>query len=92
MDSSDIHGEAFNFSNEQPISVNNLVTKILKLMDREDLSCVVLNQASNEIKHQYLSSEKARTNLDWKPRYTLDEGLKETIRWYEAYFKENLQV
>jgi CDP-glucose 4,6-dehydratase len=29
-----------------------------------------------------LDSEKARKILGWKPHYNLDEGLKETIKWY----------
>jgi CDP-glucose 4,6-dehydratase len=88
MDSSDIFGEAFNFSNEQPINVKDLVEKILKLMDREDLKPVILNEASNEIKYQYLSSEKARNLLGWAPKRALDEGLMDTIHWYEGYLKD----
>jgi len=42
----------------------------------------IQNQASNEIRHQYLSAERARTELDWKPMFTLDEGLEKTIAWY----------
>jgi CDP-glucose 4,6-dehydratase len=88
IDSSDIHGEAFNFSNEQPINVKDLVEKILKLMNREDLEPVILNEASNEIKNQYLSSEKARNVLGWKPQRTLDKGLTDTIHWYEGYLND----
>jgi CDP-glucose 4,6-dehydratase len=88
MDELDIYGEVFNFSNGQPISVKDIVQKILKLMSREDLTHVILNQASNEIKYQYLSSEKASTKLDWKPRYTLNQGLIKTIQWYGEYFKD----
>lgn len=87
MEKLDIHGEAFNFSNEQPISVRDIVEKILTLMKREDLKPVVLNEASHEIKYQYLSSEKARNMLHWKPQYSLEEGLSETIQWYQDYFK-----
>jgi CDP-glucose 4,6-dehydratase len=88
MDMTDIHGEAFNFSNEQPISVKEVVHKILTLMNREDLTPMILNEASNEIRNQYLSSEKATSMLGWNPRFTLEDGLVETIRWYENYFKD----
>ncbi|MHA2283546.1 MAG: GDP-mannose 4,6-dehydratase [Promethearchaeota archaeon] len=91
MNEPDIHGEAFNFSNEQPINVKDLVNKILNLMKRGDLEPVILNEASNEIKYQYLSSEKAYTVLDWKTRYTLDKGLMDTIDWYEEYFNDASQ-
>jgi len=83
MNENKIYGEAFNFSNELQITVLELTHKILKLMEREDLKPIILNEASNEIKHQYLSAKKARKVLGWKPYYSLDEGLKETIEWYK---------
>ncbi len=82
-----IAGEAFNFSNEIQVTVLELTKRILKLMGREDLKPVVLNQASNEIRHQYLSARKARRVLRWRPRFTLEEGLRETIEWYKDYFR-----
>lgn len=87
-----IYGEAFNFSNDKPISVIEIVQSILKLMNREDLQPVILNEASNEIKCQYLTSEKARSLLGWVPLYTLDQGLHETIRWYTSYLKNVTQA
>ena len=81
----ELKGEAFNFSNELQVSVLNLVEKILKLM-KSDLQPVILNEASNEIRHQYLSAAKARKKLDWKPLFTLDEGLDKTIEWYQEFF------
>ncbi len=82
----ELKGEAFNFSNELQVSVLDLVEKILKLM-KSDLQPVVLNEASNEIRHQYLSAAKARKKLDWKPLFTLDEGLDKTIEWYQEFFR-----
>ncbi len=87
MEKLDIHGEAFNFSNEKPINVIDIVDKILSLMNRKDLTPIILDEASHEIKYQYLSSEKARNMLHWKPQYSLEEGLSETIQWYQDYFK-----
>lgn len=88
MDDKKIHGEAFNFSNELQISVLELTKKILKLMNREDLKPIILNEATNEIKHQYLSAKKSRKLLSWKPKYDLNAGLKETIEWYRQFFKK----
>jgi len=87
MDDAKIHGEAFNFSNELQISVLELTEKILRLMGRSDLKPVILNQAENEIKHQYLSAKKARQMLGWKPKYNLDEALRETVEWYTKFLQ-----
>lgn len=79
-----LRGHAFNFSNESQISLLELVNLILSKMD-SSLQPEVLNQASNEIRHQYLSAEHARTMLNWKPQFTLDEGLDRTIAWYREF-------
>lgn len=88
MDSLNIHGEAFNFSNEIQVTVLELTEKILELMGRKDLRPKILNQAKGEIKHQYLSAEKARAILGWSAKYTLEQGLKETIQWYGEFFSK----
>nr|WP_293115822.1 GDP-mannose 4,6-dehydratase [Okeania sp. SIO1I7] len=87
MDRKEILGEAFNFSNELQITVLELVNQILALMNKTHLEPIILNQAKNEIKHQYLSAEKARNFLGWKPQYSLVEGLKETIDWYKTFLE-----
>ena len=81
-----IRGQAFNFSLEIQLTVLDLVTRICDLMD-VDIEPTILNQVKNEIPHQYLDASKAHTNLDWQPTFTLDEGLKDTIQWYQTYLQ-----
>lgn len=85
MEGGRLAGEAFNFSHEMQLSVFELVTRLAVLMDREDLQPDVLNQASHEIRHQYLSAKKARRMLNWSPRHELETGLLRTIDWYRTY-------
>ncbi|MEH7674292.1 GDP-mannose 4,6-dehydratase [Bacillus pumilus] len=87
MEEKGLAGEAFNFSNEIQLTVLELVDKILKAMGSE-LKPRILNQGTHEIKHQYLSAEKARKLLDWKPDYSIDEGLEKTIKWYREFFQK----
>ena len=82
LDRPEVQGQAFNFGNEKPLSVIELVNRILALMERPDLEPVVLNEASNEIREQYLDCGKARSLLGWRPQFAMDDGLKRTIRWY----------
>jgi CDP-glucose 4,6-dehydratase len=84
----ELRGEAFNFSNEQPITVLEITELISKLMEREDLKPLIKNQATNEIPHQYLSAERARQTLGWSARYSLEEGLRETISWYRSWLTD----
>jgi CDP-glucose 4,6-dehydratase len=80
----DFSGEAFNFGTESPLSVIELVEKILVLMGRTELEPVILNEAAHEIPEQQLDCGKARRLLAWKPAHSLDDALTETIEWYRA--------
>jgi CDP-glucose 4,6-dehydratase len=78
-------GEAFNFSNELQVTVLELVGHILRIMD-SNLEPEVRNEATNEIRHQYLSAAKARQRLKWAPLFDLETGLRKTVAWYKEYF------
>ncbi len=88
LDRREVAGQAFNFSYGAKLTVLEIVQLVLRLMQREDLEPRILNQATNEIREQWLSSEKAKRELGWAPRHTLEQGLVETIRWYEGFFKK----
>jgi len=77
----ELRGQAFNFSYESQVTVLCLVKEILRAM-QSPLEPRVLNEASHEIRRQYLSAERARTILGWQPIFTLAEGLARTIPWY----------
>ena len=47
----------------------------------------IRNEATHEIRDQYLSARKAREVLGWQPLYGFEEGLKRTVQWYEAFFE-----
>jgi CDP-glucose 4,6-dehydratase len=77
-------GEAFNFSNEQRLTVSAVVAKVLSVMD-STLEPDIQSVATNEIREQYLDATKAKRDLGWAPMFTLDEGLRRTIDWYRGF-------
>lgn len=81
----ELAGQAFNFSNEIQVTVRDLADRILRQMN-SNLELDIRNEASNEIRHQYLSAAKARRMLDWRPLFTIDEGIAQTIQWYKDFF------
>ncbi len=85
LDRPELHGQAFNFGNEKPITVLEVVGKILSVLGAMELEPVILNQASHEIREQYLDCSKARTLLNWHPRFSLEDGLQRTIEWYRGF-------
>ena len=87
----EIKGQAFNFGNESPITVLDLVSEIQTLMESQDLDPNVLGTAEAEIHSQYLSSAKARELLDWSPANDLRSGLEATISWYRQFLQAELR-
>lgn len=86
MEDATLHGQAFNFGLEAPVSVLDLTQRLIRMVGREDLRPIVLDEARAEIQTQYLSAAKARRVLQWAPTHDLDGGLEQTIAWYRAYF------
>jgi CDP-glucose 4,6-dehydratase len=80
-----VTGEAFNFGMDDPKSVMDVVQAIIDVSDRPMLEPIVLAEACNEIHAQYLDSSKAGCLLGWEPRYSLREGLRETMAWYREF-------
>ena len=85
LDDPGVKGEPFNFGMDNPKPVLEIVQTIIAVSDYPDLEPVVLADAPNEIQAQYLDSGKARRVLGWSPRYSLEEGLKETLAWYQEF-------
>jgi CDP-glucose 4,6-dehydratase len=85
LDRKEVAGEAFNFGTQQPVSVLELVKKIIVIAGKK-LEPQILNQAKNEIQEQYLDWTLAKKVLGWTPRYGLDKGLAETIEWYRKFW------
>jgi len=80
----ELAGRAYNFSNQEPLTVNEIVARILKLMGA-GLTPEVQNQTVNEIRRQYLDATRAREELGWQPEYDLETGLGRTIEWYRKF-------
>jgi CDP-glucose 4,6-dehydratase len=85
-----IFGEAFNFGPNTPHTVLEIINHIQQLTNTTDLDPIILNQANMEIKNQSLDSSKIRSKIGWQPLYTIEQGLSETIEWYENYLNKCL--
>jgi CDP-glucose 4,6-dehydratase len=88
LDAQGAQGEAFNFGMDRPTSVLEMVQAVVAVSGRPDLEPVVLDDAPNEIPAQYMDSSKAHRVLGWSPRYSLEEGLRETFAWYRKFLSQ----
>jgi len=83
-------GDVYNLGSGQEISIGALAQKIIELTGKEveiigDTQRI--RPEKSEVERLLSNAEKAKNVAGWEPKYTLDEGLKETIDW----IKDNLQ-
>lgn len=83
-----VRGQTFNFGLDKPISVIDIVETIIKQSKYPDLQPEILDQIENEIRDQFLDSNKAWKLLGWRPQFSLDEGIRKTINWYSDFLAE----
>jgi CDP-glucose 4,6-dehydratase len=75
-------GEAFNFSDEAPLTVREIYDLVSRATAGSVVEPKILGRAEHEIRDQWLSAAKARTELAWGTRVTIDEGLARTVSRY----------
>jgi nucleoside-diphosphate-sugar epimerase len=80
-----IDGQLFNLGCGEEISMRDLATEILDLLDNPiEPKFGALPERPTEIPRMFCDNTRAREVLGWTPRHTLQEGLQETIAWYRA--------
>jgi len=79
-------GEAFNVGSEAPTSVIDLVRLILRLVGKGDYKIVPYPEESKQVEiGSYVSdTSKIKSMLGWEPKVSMEEGLRRTVRFYEA--------
>ncbi len=74
--------EIYNICANQFTSVKEIVTKIVKIMGRNPTKDIIyVRGRPGEDRRYAMRCEKIR-GLGWRPRVSLDEGLRRTVEWY----------
>ena len=89
MQNKKVKGIAINFGSGKPITVLNLVKKMLKINNNNSKFYMIKNKVKNEIKDQYSGYQLAKETIHWKPKISLEEGLVKTFSWYKKRIKKN---
>ena len=80
----DLGGRAWNAGQDAPVSVLEVVRRLISASGREvEPEVQGVAGPRDEIDRQYLDSSAIREQLGWRPRFGLDEGLRATYEWYE---------
>jgi len=75
-----INCEIYNLGNSYPISLNDFITKCERTIGNTGNYEVLPNQ-EGDVPHTYANIDKAKKDLGYSPKTTLEEGLKKTYEW-----------
>lgn len=77
-----IYGEVFNVATGEKTTIKELVLKVKKILDvKRDPVFGSMQKRDWDLKDWYGNTKKIEKFLKWKPRYSLEEGLKLSIEW-----------
>ena len=75
-------GEVYNVGGHNERTNLEVVKTILKALDKpESLIKYVTDRPGHDLRYA-IDPTKLETELGWKPQYTFDTGIKQTIQWY----------
>ncbi|MEA2033598.1 MAG: SDR family oxidoreductase [Euryarchaeota archaeon] len=77
---SDAEG-VYNIANGNRISINELANMIMKFIGN-NLTSIHDDPREGDIKHSLADISEAKKNLGYEPGYSLEEGLRGTIEWF----------
>ncbi|WPC41033.1 NAD-dependent 4,6-dehydratase LegB [Clostridium sp. JS66] len=89
-------GEVINTGSNHEISIGDAVKKIVRIIGKNiEITCDEerIRPENSEVNRLWADNTKIKELTSWKPQYSLDEGLKETIEWIEHnmhYFKTDI--
>lgn len=78
-----IYSEVFNIGTGEEKTVLEVVSSILKRLNKPQSIIEFIPPRSGEIPRQITSATKARKTLKWEPKVGFFEGLEKTINWYK---------
>ncbi len=82
MDSEDILIGPFNLGNTHEIKILELAEIIFKLLGKKK-NVIFKTPLQDDPPRRCPDIDKARTELNWEPRVSLEDGLKETIKYFK---------
>jgi len=83
----------YNIASGRMISIQELATLITRLTGRDsDLEPVFDKPRKGDVRHSLADISQARAVMGYKPEYSLERGLEETLRWFKFKFEFEMVI
>lgn len=76
-------GQIINIGQGKPVSIKRVINKICELLNSGKPQFGKIDLRKDEIMKLYPNILKAKKILNWKPRISLENGLKKTIKFFQ---------
>ncbi len=77
----------FNIAGGKSISINDLFEEVRKIIE-VDIEPIYGAPRLGDVRDSLADISKARIKLGFIPSYSLEDGLKETVKWYQKYLRK----
>ena len=75
-------GEIYNIGGNNEWSNLDLTKKILSLLDKPESLIEFVKDRPGHDRRYAIDATKIRQQLSWKPQYSFEKGIRQTINWY----------
>ena len=79
--------EVVNIASGKPISIKDVLHKILIISDHEKVKVNYDLTKPTMIPKRLIDISKIKAKTNWSPKISIGQGLKKTIDWYNSYYK-----
>lgn len=72
----------YNVCTNTKMTINNLYEH-MKTLTKNELEPIRVEERKGDIKNSYMTYDKIRNDIGWTPKYTIEEGLSETLDYFK---------
>jgi nucleoside-diphosphate-sugar epimerase len=80
-------GEVFNIGTGKRITVNKVAQLLKEIANKENLENVYADSRLGDVRHAYANISKAERILNFAPKFSIEQGLRELVNWYTQKIK-----
>ncbi len=77
-----VNGEVYNIGGNNELANIDIVKKIINILGKSETLIRFVKDRPGHDRRYAIDNTKITTELGWEPRYTFEQGIKETINWY----------
>ncbi|MGG0300647.1 dTDP-glucose 4,6-dehydratase [Bacillus albus] len=80
-------GEVYNIGGNNEKTNVDVVEQILSLLGKTKKDIAYVTDRLGHDRRYAIDAQKMKNELGWEPQYTFEQGLKETVEWYEHHIE-----